>query len=440
VGTGTGASSDDRRPTGPAAVPLLPLGATVVLVGLAMAVTNPFLAVFLDQALHTGPVQTSVFLVTSAVASILAAGLLGRLSDRVGSRRPLLVWGAVCGAAGYVCFAVVRDYLTLLLVSTTLVAVGGTLFAQVFAQARATFDRQAPDRAQLLVSTLRTLFSVTWVIGPPAAGLLLARAGFRGLYVAGAVGLVAAGLVVARRLPEPDGGAPPPDGEGAAPDGERTAPVGDAAPEPRAVPGLLLRVSVAAFTCLQCANSLSVIALPLLFSHELGAGVGQAGAVLGLCAALEIPWILGTGMLARRIPLQRLIMFGPPAGAAYYVLVLLCDQPWQVAAGQVVNAAYIAVVQGLGISWFQGLIPGSPGRTTAAFVTSNRLAALFSGPVIGACQHFGYRMAYGACLALVVVGWGVLALLGPISRASRASRAPRTRLSGPAAAGASRRP
>jgi SET family sugar efflux transporter-like MFS transporter len=177
-------------------------------------------------------------------------------------------------------------------------------------------------------------------------------------------------------------------------------------------------LTAAAFTLLQTPLTLAVQALPLFIETELGGDVGDAGLLLGLCAALEIPFMLGLGMLAGRLPLRALLFAGAACGIAYYTLVALAGDLPVLVAGQVLNALFIAAISGLGISYMQDMLPRHPGRATTLFTNSFPLGAMFAGPLFGLAQHFEYRLAYWMCTGLCVAGL----LLLIVVRNDRAAR------------------
>jgi SET family sugar efflux transporter-like MFS transporter len=99
-------------------ISLIPLGSVTALIGLATAFTSPFLSLFLTNTLHADPVHTAVFLFLTPLSTVLVATLIGRLSDRVSSRRRwLLAGGSAAGTCGYLLFAVLPNYWVLLAVS-----------------------------------------------------------------------------------------------------------------------------------------------------------------------------------------------------------------------------------------------------------------------------------------------------------------------------------
>ncbi len=376
---------------------LTPLALIFVSVGLATSFVGPYLALFLTDAVHAGPVRTTAFLVVAPLSGVAAAWVFGRISDRRPIRRPLLIIAAVAGLAGTGLTAVIRDYWVLLAVTVTLTAIAGSLFPQSFAYARQVLEHGDPARSAMAISVLRTLFSVAWVGGPPVAALILASHGFTEIYgfAAAMYGLTL--IVVLVGLPEVP--APPP----AAAD----API-PAGPAPRGV----IYLVIAGFTAVQVSMTLGVLAMPLFVSTDLGGSVRDAGLILGLCAALEIPLMLGFGALSARMPLRPLILAGVLAAIAYQAVATAAGSVWVLAAAQILNAAFIASVSGLGISYVQDLMPGQPGRATTMITNTFPIGQVLAAPAFGLAQHFGFRLAYGLNLGLCVLGLILLIIAG----------------------------
>jgi SET family sugar efflux transporter-like MFS transporter len=320
-----------------------------------------------------------------------------------------------------------------------MVAVSGSLMPQIFAYARQVLDASGSTRAPMAITSLRMLLSVAWVAGPPLSAFLLGGIGFSGLFTATAVGFAAVLAVVVIWLADPPGSAPEPgcapapgSVSGSAAGSERSRPAASRgrarllrarrwALRPRRwalrSPGTVT-LTMLAFVLLQSAAALGLLALPLFLSVDLHGRVKDAGVVLGLCAALEIPLMLLFGALASRWQLRHLVLVGAGFGVAYYAVVAMTGSVWQVAAAQVLNASFISAATGLGISYFQDLLPGYPGRATTMFTNSNRISAMLAGPIFGVVLHVGYRKAYIVGAALCVAGLIMLAA---------GAREPRTR-------------
>ena len=366
---------------------LLPLALVFLTSGLSVAVVQPFLGLFLSDEVHAGPVRVTVFLVVAPLSGVLTAWVIGRLSDRRAIRRRLIIAASVAGIIGSAVTAVVRDYWVLLGLAATAVALATSLFPQTFAYARQVLTRDDPDHAPMGISALRTVFSIAWVAGPPLAALLLRTGGFVHVFGAATVMYALSALIAIRWLTEV-GPVPATPDEGALPPGRTW----------------MLWLTAAGFTLLQTPLVLAVQALPLFIGTDLGGNPGSAGLILGLCAALEIPLMLGFGWLSTRMPLSRLILAGAASGVLYYGLTGFATNVWQLAAGQVLNALFIAAVSGLGISYMQDMLPQFPGRATTMFANTFPIGAVLAGPLFGVAQKFDYRLAYAMSAALCCLG------------------------------------
>lgn len=369
---------------------LAPLCVVFLATGFATALAGPFLALFLTKAAGAGGLQVSVFLIAQPLCAVAASSVMGRLSDGRFERQHILLVGAIGGALGAASFSVLRDYWLLLLFGCTVNALAGAVMPQAFGYAYAVLagDPAAP----MVTSTLRTFFSLAWVAGPPLAAVLLDAGGFGLLYGASAVLYLVVAAVAAFWL----GGA-----RGSA---ARTQPEASDAAQPADAGRRSLWLTLAGLVVIQSSLGLNVQALPLHISQNLGGRVRDAGLVLGLCAALEIPAMLGFGLLSKRVSLRALVMSGPVLGAAYFVIVASSTQVWQLAAAQVLNAGYIAIVGGLAISYVQELLPGQPGRASTLYSNTFPCGAILAGPLLGLAVNNGYRMPYVAGIGLALVG------------------------------------
>jgi SET family sugar efflux transporter-like MFS transporter len=387
---------------------MLPLALIYLAAGTSTAMVGPFLTLFLTQAVHAVPLQVTAFLVAAPLSSVILSTVLGRLSDRYPIRRRLIIGAALAGASATFATSMVRDYWVLLALTVTATAAAGSLIPQLFAYVRTMLA--GSDRAAMTMSSLRTLFSLSWVAGPFVATVLLGVGSFRLSYsVSSAMYLIVAALAW-RLLP-----AVPPVHTDPVPEAS-SGPVPLNPPEvppPAAVPDASRRViflTVAAFALMQCASGLGVQAMSLFVTTDLGGGIGSAGVILGVCAGLEIPLMLGFGYLSTRVPLRRLVLAGPLFSMVYTLCVAASAHVWQVAAAQLFAACTVSVVQGLGVSYVQEMLPRHPGRASTLFTNAFPAGQMMAGPILGVAQHVGYRAAYLTAAGLAATAFVVLKL------------------------------
>jgi SET family sugar efflux transporter-like MFS transporter len=400
-----------------------PLALVFLSVGLSTAMAFPFLTLFLTDTVHAVPLQVTFYLIAAPLSSVLLSTVVGHWSDKRPIRRRLIISAAVIGCCGALLTSVIRDYWILLALTVTATAAAGSIMPQLFAYARMVL--YGSDRAAMTMSTLRMLFSLSWVAGPFLATVLLATGGFTLVYGFAATMYALAGLLAWRLLPEPP---PLPPSSPALPLSVSDElppvpspvvpapglPVSPARPEvePDAARRVIV-MTIVAFALLQCAGNIGVQAMSLFISGELGGGLDSAGLILGLCAGLEIPLMLGFGLLSTRLSLRRMILIGPLCSFAYALTVGTATHTWQVAAAQIFNASAVALIQGLGVTYVQDMLPRQPGRASTLFSNAFPAGAVLAGPILGAAQHFGYRAAYMSGAVLTVVAFVLLFFARP---------------------------
>jgi SET family sugar efflux transporter-like MFS transporter len=389
---------------------LAPLGFIATLVGLTGSFVAPFLPVFLTQVLHASPGQVTLLLFASPVAGVIVASVVARISDRAGARQKVLRVAATAGVAGFTVYALSRNYWTLLAAALTLVAMTSAMMPQVYAFGRELMQRQAPARAAMGISTLRMAISLAWAAGAPLGAVVIGLISFNGLFFAAAGAYLVMLLLITGVLTR-----------------RNSAKSGDTGDSTRMEPGTVVRDSVAAavhvrpprrllvattaaFVVLQGVTTLTVISMPLYVSHELHGTLSNAGMVLGLCAALEIPLMPLFGSFTKRWPLRGLLLTGCGFGIAYSLVLSLADSVWQVAVAQILHACFVCTVGGLGITYFQELLPSALGRATTMFSNAGAMSGMIAGLVLGVAQVHGYRLSSVVALGLCVTGTVILAL------------------------------
>jgi MFS transporter, SET family, sugar efflux transporter len=367
---------------------------------LQFAVLNPLLAVLLVTLYEATPTEVGWVLGLYNVGGFAASLVIPSLADRSRNYlRPLVF----CALGGVALVAVLAVTTSLPVVVLALVILGGppgvgpTL---LFAQLR----HEGAPPAQVIRT--RAIVSFAWVIGPPLATLVTgATSSQAALALLAGIGLV--NVVTALLLLRQRGGT-------------RTD---DATPRPR----LLAQLRgwnrwgvVGAFTLLQATNIASVTIATLFVTHDLHAPIIWAGITLGAAALLEIPALLLIGRLQEHRSVRLLLAGGWACGVAYYGLVALGQEPWQLLALQPLNAWFFATVAGLGLTVFQDVFP-SPGLASGLFTNTRRAGAVLAGLLIAALGAFPapYRAVNVAAAIIVFL---VLAVAAVISRARDAAR------------------
>lgn len=366
---------------------------------LQFAVLNPLLAVLLVTLCGATPAEVGWVLGLYNVGGFVASLVIPTLADQTRNYlRPLVF----CALGGVALVAVLALTTSLPVVVLALVILGGppgvgsTL---LFAQLR----HEGAPPAQVIRT--RAIVSFAWVIGPPLATLVTGTAGSpAALALLAGIGLI--NVVTALLLLRQCG----------------TTGIDDAAPRPR----LLAQLRgwnrwgvVGAFTLLQATNIATVTIATLFVVHELRAPIIWAGATLGAAALLEIPALLLIGRLQEHRSVRLLLAGGWACGVAYYGLVALVHEPWQLLVLQPLNAWSFATVAGLGLTVFQDVFP-SPGLASGLFTNTRRAGAVLAGLLIAALGAFPapYRAVYVAAMLIVLT---VLATAATVTTRARAA-------------------
>lgn len=144
----------------------------------------------------------------------------------------------------------------------------------------------------------------------------------------------------------------------------------------------------AACTLMWTCNSMYLINMPLYIIHELHLPDKLAGVMMGTAAGLEIPTMLIAGYYAKRLGKRFLMMVALAAGLAFYAGLLFLTAPWALLALQLLNAVFIGILAGIGMLYFQDLMPGQAGSATTLFTTAGRTGWIFAGSVAGFIAEF----------------------------------------------------
>ncbi|MNV09775.1 Sugar efflux transporter B [compost metagenome] len=332
------------------------------------------------------------FFTGSAIIGILVSQFLAGRSDRKGDRKSLIVFCCLLGVFACVLFAWNRNYFVLLFVGVFLSSFGSTANPQMFALAREHADHTGRE-AVMFSSILRAQVSLAWVIGPPLAYALAMGFGFTVMYLSAAVAFVVCGAMVWFFLPsmrkEP-----------------KLATGALEAPRRNRRDALLLFVVC---TLMWGTNSLYIINMPLFIIDELHLPEKLAGIMMGTAAGLEIPTMLIAGYYAKRFGKRFLMRIAVVAGLLFYVGMLTVHTPALLLALQLLNAIYIGILAGIGMLYFQDLMPGQAGAATTLYTNTTRVGWIIAGSLAGiVAEIWSYHTVFWIALVMCIITTGCL--------------------------------
>ncbi|AIR67257.1 sugar efflux transporter SetB [Cedecea neteri] len=358
------------------------------LTGIAGALQTPTLSLFLTDEVHVRPALVGFFFTGSAVIGILVSQFLAGRSDRKGDRKTLIFACCLLGALGCVLFAWNRNYFILLFVGVFLSSFGSTANPQMFALAREHADSTGRE-AVMFSSILRAQVSLAWVIGPPIAYALAMGFGFKVMYLSAAFAFVICGAMVWLFLPS-----------------MRKEPVAKAqarleSPRRNRRDALLL---FAACTMMWGCNSLYIINMPLYIINELHLPEKLAGIMMGTAAGLEIPTMLIAGYYAKRFGKRFLMRFAVAAGLLFYLGMVTLTNEYMLLGLQLLNAIFIGILAGIGMIYFQDLMPGQAGAATTLYTNTTRVGWIIAGSLAGVvAEIWNYHSVFFIALGMIAV-------------------------------------
>ncbi|MFA8821862.1 sugar efflux transporter SetB [Escherichia coli] len=356
------------------------------LTGIAGALQTPTLSIFLTDEVHARPAMVGFFFTGSAVIGILVNQFLAGRSDKRGDRKSLIVFCCLLGVLACTLFAWNRNYFVLLFVGVFLSSFGSTANPQMFALAREHADKTGRE-AVMFSSFLRAQVSLAWVIGPPLAYALAMGFSFTVMYLSAAVAFIVCGVMVWLFLPSMQKELPLATGTVEAPRRNRRD-------------TLLLFVIC---TLMWGSNSLYIINMPLFIINELHLPEKLAGVMMGTAAGLEIPTMLIAGYFAKRLGKRFLMRVAAVGGVCFYAGMLMAHSPVILLGLQLLNAIFIGILGGIGMLYFQDLMPGQAGSATTLYTNTSRVGWIIAGSVAGiVAEIWNYHAVFWFAMVMII--------------------------------------
>ncbi|WP_109536099.1 sugar efflux transporter SetA [Escherichia coli] len=358
------------------------------MMGVAGALQAPTLSLFLSREVGAQPFWIGLFYTVNAIAGIGVSLWLAKRSDSQGDRRKLIIFCCLMAIGNALLFAFNRHYLTLITCGVLLASLANTAMPQLFALAREYADNSARE-VVMFSSVMRAQLSLAWVIGPPLAFMLALNYGFTVMFSI-AAGIFTLSLVlIAFMLPSVARVELPSENALSMQGGWQDSNV-----------RMLFVASTLMWTC----NTMYIIDMPLWISSELGLPDKLAGFLMGTAAGLEIPAMILAGYYVKRYGKRRMMVIAVAAGVLFYNGLIFFNSRMALMTLQLFNAVFIGIVAGIGMLWFQDLMPGRAGAATTLFTNSISTGVILAGVIQGAiAQSWGHFAVYWVIAVISVV-------------------------------------
>ena len=358
------------------------------MMGVAGALQAPTLSLFLSREVGAQPFWVGLFYTVNAIAGIGVSLALAKRSDSQGDRRKLILFCCLMAIGNALLFAFNRHYLTLITCGVLLASLANTAMPQLFALAREYADSSARE-VVMFSSVMRAQLSLAWVIGPPLAFMLALNYGFTVMFSIAAAIFALSFILIAFMLPSVARVEQPAD-----------APVIQTGGWQDKNVRMLFIASTLMWTC----NTMYIIDMPLWISAELGLPDKLAGILMGTAAGLEIPIMILAGFYVKRFGKRRMMLIAVTAGVLFYLGLIFFHSHQALLILQLFNAAFIGIIAGIGMLWFQDLMPGRAGSATTLFTNSISTGVILAGVIQGAvAQSYGHFAVYWVIAAISLV-------------------------------------
>jgi len=382
------------------------LGTNMFFSGVTYAATMPYASLVGIDTLGMSP---ALFATTMAIGSILGTVVslgLGYLSDKLQDRRLLVLLTALAGILGHGLIYASKAQWGFIVAVAVVMPVAGACYGQCFAYLRVFYVRQDAKRADFMVTTLRTVFTLAWVIVPPVAGWVAAEFSIFDVFLMSSLSYAAMAAIFALMMT--DGGTAV---QSAVPVRIEGASLLSTFALPRGIlAGLLgLVVMTAAMRILTFTVSLFIVS-------DLGGTVTDVGFYAGITAAVEAPCMLLLAYLTTKLSKETLLAAAGIVMAAFIGLTSILTSMTALYWLLILNGLGTAALMSVNIPYVQDAIKGRVGLSTSLMDVIAIAANLLGATAFGILTTGGdYRLALMVAAGVSVVGSAIMAL-GNLSR------------------------
>lgn len=331
-------------------------------IGIGVSITMPYLSLYFteERGISTGAV--GIFIAVSSLSGVLVNSLIAKRSDTGWDRKWIIMIALTSSVVGYASYLVFQNFYVLLIMVTIFNGLGAAALPQVFAYAQESASKSSKDKT-FAISTLRSLVSLGFIVGPMGGAFLLQAAGYEGVFGSTALIYLAIAVLILVFMQK------------------RTKPAMDKKVKTKeaGIPHLQNRkiwLPYMAFIFLFAVHAINNIITPLFIVNDLNGTYTDVGIVVMLSAGLEIPIMLAFGLLGSKMSNHQIMLFGCIVVLLYFVILSMASESWHIIAAQLLQAVFVAIIMGNGLSYFSDLLPNSPGVSATLYANSSTIGKL----------------------------------------------------------------
>ena len=398
-----------------------------ILIATSGSLFNPVMSYYLNTELGFDPLHISILFALLPLATIGIVQTIARFSD-MGLQRPMIICiASLFGIASSFILYCRPDFVTLCTIGLVCLGTHPVAFPQIFASAREFALKHVKQGSLMFTTFLRSLTSLSWVVGPPLSYAIALGGSFDLLFTVTAAMFALCFLASYFFLPNVFDGnqaatTVAPEGEPVEGDHAGSEPAhtqvehaqveqaakaarqgGDGAKVAWWKDGSVMML-FAGTALLFTAFSSYISTMPLYVTQELKLSTNLPGYIMGLAAFLEIPLMFLGAKCSKIIGLKTVVLLGAICMFIFLVLLHWAQTPTQLLALQIFPAIFIAFLGSIGMVLFQEMLPTIPGQSTSLFINASTAGQIAGGGMISLAESGSYMTIYNGGLGIAVVG------------------------------------
>ncbi len=350
----------------------------MMLIGMGIAITVPFFVLFATNQLGMTTNQFGLLLALAAISQFTMNSIVARFSDTHAiNRKVIIIVGLFMGAISFTLPFFVHSVVLFIILYAIFQGLFAPAMPQLYASARESINQStSSSRAVFANSVLRSMFSFGFLFGPLVGNILNQSWGYSGLFgVTDAIILTTLLLQVFFFK-----------------DIKAKKPVRDSIMTEQDAPSMLkhryLIVPFIAFVLLHIGQWMYTLNMPLFVTQYLHEEEKYVGHLASLCAGLEVPFMIILGMVASKVETRTLLAIAAVCGSLFFGSIGIFESIHMMLVGQVLLAAFLAVLLGIGISYFQDVLPQYPGYASTLFANAMVIGQLLGNLLGGAMSQW----------------------------------------------------
>ncbi|EIU0293360.1 sugar efflux transporter [Staphylococcus pseudintermedius] len=350
----------------------------MMLIGMGIAITVPFFVLFATNQLGMTTNQFGLLLALAAISQFTMNSIVARFSDTHAiNRKVIIIVGLFMGAISFTLPFFVHSVVLFIILYAIFQGLFAPAMPQLYASARESINQStSSSRAVFANSVLRSMFSFGFLFGPLVGNILNQSWGYSGLF-GGTVAIILTTLLLQVFFFK---------------DIKAKKPVRDSIMTEQDAPSMLkhryLIVPFIAFVLLHIGQWMYTLNMPLFVTQYLHEEEKYVGHLASLCAGLEVPFMIILGMVASKVETRTLLAIAAVCGSLFFGSIGIFESIHMMLVGQVLLAAFLAVLLGIGISYFQDVLPQYPGYASTLFANAMVIGQLLGNLLGGAMSQW----------------------------------------------------